>query len=573
MANNVEVVLSAQDASTVRAWMNAKNSIAAYEAALAQVDTAQQKNSKSAKEFDKTLAEGKRLTESLATAQEAHNARLERYRELLASGAINQQTFDRAVKTSTGVMNAKAGAIENTAQRMIGMVAGYASLTAAVDLYRKASEEAIKKAEEAADKQDELARRYRVQAGLTQLGGDEAKQSITRIAKETASTTEAAFDAATALTSTGFDAKEASGPALEATLKLIQAQQLKGKNVDAGSLAEAASQYLASQGKAKSGENLMQLAVAVQGMKDTPLKITDLADLAKEGATLKGKIAYEDQLANFAMLRETMGASEAATGMRNVALHLATAGGAKDKTQALKQIGLKPGDVDLVGESFDTALSRIQAGLQKVPESKRAAILKTLVESANIAAFDLLSNNQERVAELRKKGQDAGALEGDFQIGATGRNAAKRRLQAEAEIMDAEAGQGTQVENTRQAYQNVLREKGVGVFSRNLKGMQFNLLTSLGMSPESAVGWTAPTGDAFGGTQDYVRAVRNKVAQANDPEGFLKKELEEMRKATEALRDTAQALQPQQPPTVNVVSPVNPAPVGPVAAAGIGGQP
>lgn len=573
MANNVEVILSAQDASTVRAWMNAKNSILAYEAALAGVDTAQQKNTKSASAFDKTLAEGKRLTESLATSQEAHNARLDRYRELLAAGAINQQTFDRAVKSSIATLNAKGGAIESTAGRMIGLVAGYASLTAAVDLYRKASEEAMKKAEEAADKQDELARRYRVQAGLTELGGEEAKASITKIAKDTANTTEAAFDAATALTSTGFDAKESSGPALEATLKLIQAQQLRKKDVDAGGLAEAASQYLASQGKAKTGENLRQLAVAVQGMKDTPLKVTDLSALAKEGATLKGKIAYEDQLANFAMLRETKDAGEAATGMRNVALHFATAGGAKDKTQALKQIGLKPGDVDLVGESFDTALGRIQSGLQKVPESKRSTILKTLVETANISIYDLLANNQARVAELRKKGQDASALEEDFQIGATGRNAAKRRLQAETEIMDAEAGQGTQLENTRLAYQNVLREKGVGVFSRNLKGMQFNLLTSMGMDPESAVGWTAPTGDAFGGTKDYVRAVRNKVEQANNPEAFLKKELEEMRKATEALRDTAQALQQPPPPTVNVISPVSSAPVGPVAASQIGGQP
>lgn len=570
MANNVEVELSAQDASTVRAWMNAKNSIAAYEAALASVDNAQQKNAKSASTFDKQLAEGKRLTESLATIQEAHNARLDRYRELLASGAINQQTFDRAAKASAATLTAKGTAIENTANRMIGMVAGYASLTTAANIYRKASEEAIQKAEEAADKQDELARRYRVQAGLTQLGGEEAKKSITRIAQDTASTTEAAFDAATALTSTGFSATEASGPALEATLKLIQAQQLKGKNVDAGGLAEAASQYLASQGKEKTGANLRELAIAVQGMKDTPLKITDLADLAKEGATLKGKIGYEDQLANFAMLRETMGAGESATGMRNVALHLATAGGAKDKTTALKQIGLKPEDVDLVGESFDTALGRIQSGLQKVPESKRAAILKTLVESANIAAFELLSNNQDRVAELRKKGQDAGALEGDFQIGATGRNAAKRRLQAETEVMDADAGQGSQVENTRLAYQNVLREKGVGTLSRTLKLMQFDLLKSVGVAPDKAVEMTAPTRDDFGTNKDYAAAVRNKVAEANDPAAFRREELEQLKQSTAALKAIADKF---APPSVQITMPGNVAPASPVPAAAIGAKP
>ena len=58
MANNVEVILSAQDASVVRAWQNYKNNIAAVDAQLNKLDNTQRKNNASANQFNQAMQSG-----------------------------------------------------------------------------------------------------------------------------------------------------------------------------------------------------------------------------------------------------------------------------------------------------------------------------------------------------------------------------------------------------------------------------------------------------------------------------------------------------------------------------------
>jgi hypothetical protein len=429
MTNQVVFELNGKDAGLVRAWLNAKNSIAAYDSQLGKVDKTQQKNTQSAKQFDK--------------------------------------------------------AIGDQANRVIGLVSSYVSVASAIGIWRQAAEEAIQKTEEASKKQDELTRRYRLQAGLTSLQGAAAKQSIYKVAEQTASTSEQAFGGATALASTGFDAKEAQGPALKATLELIQAQQLAGKNVDAGQLAEAASKYLASQDKDKTGANLRELAIAIQGLKETPLKITDLEQLAKQGATLKGKIGYKEQLANFAMLLESMDAEKAGTGMREVALHLSTAGGAKDKTKALQSIGLKPGDVDPQQVGFEKSLVAIEEGLKKHPKVNRATFLKTLVEATNIAPFELMSHNQDKVKRYVAQEGDEAGFNAASSAGSSGRNAAERRQTVRLEQKRAEKDAlNAHYRRALEEYE-LSQDRNDAQIGLRLKG--FDTLTTFGMSPETAM--------------------------------------------------------------------------------------
>lgn len=424
-------------------------------------------------------------------------------------------------------------AIARVGNQIAGTAARYVSLTSAATAYLQIAEEVIRKSEQAASAKDENARRFRVQAGLDALGGEAARKKIVEAAIATASTSEDAFGAATALTSTGFDAESASGSGLRAVLNLIQAQQLKGKTVNADDLAESASKYLASQGLEKNGQNLQTLAVAIQGLKETPMKITDLAQLAKQGATLKGKIGMPEQIANFAMLLESMDAEKAGTSLREVALHMSTAGGAKDKTRALAQIGLKPEDVDLVGESFDEALGKIQGGLQTVPESKRATILKTLFEAANIASYQLLADNRDKVARYVQQEGDVAGFNADVAIGTSGRNAAARRQAVREQERMANLNKDGDLVWGAAAEQ--MRSDGISEFQIGVRKRGYDLARSMGFSPETAINTIVGSNVASTGSSN---AEVRKAIQANKqadlgPLGSAEDEIRKLREATE----------------------------------------
>lgn len=86
--------------------------------------------------------------------------------------------------------------------------------------------------------------------------------------------------------------------------------------------------------------------------------------LAKQGSALKqAGLSEEEQLASFGVLRKSFEAPDSGVALRNVSMHMATAGGATDKKAALKEIGLKPEDVDMVGESFLDALAKLSEGI------------------------------------------------------------------------------------------------------------------------------------------------------------------------------------------------------------------
>lgn len=60
--------------------------------------------------FNKKQEEGKTLTESLKTAQEKYNDEMIRYNDLLASGAISQETFERAASKAKETLDKSATA-------------------------------------------------------------------------------------------------------------------------------------------------------------------------------------------------------------------------------------------------------------------------------------------------------------------------------------------------------------------------------------------------------------------------------------------------------------------------------
>lgn len=89
------------------------------------------KSNKAAKEHNKLLEEGKRLTEQFLTPQEEFNNKVEKYSELLASGAIGQDTFDRAMQDAKESLQDALGAeSDKTNQMGTGLTGGVEGLAA-----------------------------------------------------------------------------------------------------------------------------------------------------------------------------------------------------------------------------------------------------------------------------------------------------------------------------------------------------------------------------------------------------------------------------------------------------------
>jgi tape measure domain-containing protein len=105
----------------------AKASAAAAEATKRQ----KEETARLADEQKRQADRAKQLTMSVATAQEAHNRRLAEYRQLLRSGAIDQETFRRAVEQSSKTMKDAGKSTNDTTAALKKLAAGYLSFQGA----------------------------------------------------------------------------------------------------------------------------------------------------------------------------------------------------------------------------------------------------------------------------------------------------------------------------------------------------------------------------------------------------------------------------------------------------------
>lgn len=86
----------------------------------------------SAREQAAAFAEGARITEQTATAEERRVAQLQRLDDLLAAGAISQETYSRAVEQASGSAAAAAAATAASERERARVIAEGASVTASV---------------------------------------------------------------------------------------------------------------------------------------------------------------------------------------------------------------------------------------------------------------------------------------------------------------------------------------------------------------------------------------------------------------------------------------------------------
>lgn len=151
-----------------------------------------------------------------------------------------------------------------------------------------------------------------------------------------------------------------------------------------------------------------QLFGMLQQFQDTPLALPDLARFASEMGVLTNmaQIDPATQIATFSSLLTQFDPGVASTQYRNFVMALKDA---SKRPGPLKQFGLKPEDVDFIGEDQETVIDRLAEGYLALAAKDKAAADKALIEifkKESAAGAEHLIRNRERIRESRARVAD-----------------------------------------------------------------------------------------------------------------------------------------------------------------------
>lgn len=436
MPEQVVFELNSKDASTVRAWQALKNNIGAVEAQLGRLDGAQAKNARSAKQWDAQI-EG--IIGSVAG---------------IATGWLSVQSVISAVGDET-------------------------------NRYRQAVVDAVRDSEEAFARLDKRKRRLQVTTGQGPLASEQMQRELFGVAQETATPARDVTEIALGLSSAGANEKDIVGGA-KSVSEFINAQAL-GDGANYEQLTDALTSMILGQGKDLTQQTIDSLTSQLQSpaVKATKFKVPDLQYWAKEAQGLKkyGGLQQEDIVALAAVTRNSVDPSTGANQVRELMKNLSIAGGKKDATKALSSMGLKPGDIDMVGEDWMTAFENLRKGLDKLPEDQRQVALTKIAEGANVGQFYGITDSMQQIKSV-KAGLGQSDLAKDAATFSQGPNAGAIRLQNEKEQQDAKFG--AYADLYRKALENTLNEDKAskGYITRRLD--QYDVAIKQGFDPETA---------------------------------------------------------------------------------------
>lgn len=285
----------------------------------------------------------------------------------------------------------------------------------------------IKGAADEVTELDTLARRLQIQAGLTDPQKKVQTQKIVEQSTIDGVLAEAGFAAATQLAGSGFQ-NAVDGGSLKIILDTIQASSFTGAPEE---LVSAFTETLNAYGLEKNNKNLEAIAVAAQSLfKQTDFQLVELADFAKNAAVFESaNIGLGQSMAAFTTLREVLPAAESGTGLRNFVNILQGGAATKESANALGQLGLKPDQVDFVGENLNDVIATINVATAQMDEAAKNVALLKVFGRENVASAKLLLANADRVKELETLQQNKTQFQTDLGVAAGGIQAERNRIQ------------------------------------------------------------------------------------------------------------------------------------------------
>lgn len=330
---------------------------------------------------------------------------------------------------------------ESSIGRWTSVAGGIGLATAAMHKLIAANRQVREEEASATFTLDEKFASFRVITEMGEKDFPEAQRQLFGIADKTAVPVGTAIDAARELASAGnWEGGVLKSGIAQEFLSTMRASGENGQNIDVGELAEKTTQAILAQDTGKEGseaagklnlQNLSQLVRATQALSlSHKIKFKDLGDLAAAApAMANAGIDMLTQVALMARMRDVQDAADAGTSLRNIFQRLQSTDVSDVKVAALAKMGLKPGDVDLVGESLETVLLRLRAGYNRLPEEQRAGVFKQLFEERGSQGFFALMSNPELIAQYRAESQEQGKFDEAFKTATEHRGADKTRLE------------------------------------------------------------------------------------------------------------------------------------------------
>lgn len=408
---------------------------------------------------------------------------------------------------------AAASGMEAEFSKIVGT---WTSITGAMNLARGALDQVIKAqqaynqlVENASVPVDTLKRKWANQTGASNQQMADDTKSILGIAVQRAVTPETAFATATQLASSGFSPEEASGASLDTILKLANATNFAGDGADVAGMAGAMINFLQATKQPATKEAIEEAAKAVHGLfQGTDLNAGQLSRYAPIGGAIYSQTGMGTE--QLGILSQFLDASPdvgvAGTAMKAAFSGLATAGGKTNKRAALAKLGLKPEDVDFVGEDILQIQERIVRGFESVPKNEANIAAATLFGQegllAKTAFFDraAMATTRERMAAISSGAQ----FERAHLMTEGGNEAAARREQAKSALSFAQQGYNSPT-TMNTALINEMNDRGYGAFNQAITSAWYNTMTMLpGMDAESALRATFAGGEKPGGITEAI---------------------------------------------------------------------
>ena len=288
---------------------------------------------------------------------------------------------------------------------MMSGVGSALALVAALQKVAQAQRDIVQTGADAVVEIDTLARKFQIQADLTDQERQVATKQTIEQASEAGVKADVGFETATALASTGF-----KDPINSGALKLaLEGQQGTSFTGSPEQYVESTAQALSAYGLDKTPEELHKMNVRLAGMfKETATKAVDLTDFSKNASVLERRMPIDTAMAGFGALREGGTAENASMGMRQVTLGMMAPD--REGVKAIEAMGLKKEQIDMIGESFTEALTTLKTAVDKLPREQQEPLLKKMFGDQAIANSFKLMNNIGRIQQLEGVQNDPAAL-------------------------------------------------------------------------------------------------------------------------------------------------------------------
>ncbi len=272
---------------------------------------------------------------------------------------------------------------------LVGVQSIYTGITAGIKDALDFQRQLVRESDEQGRKADRRTRSFAVNAGLNAEESKAAKASMDAVAIATGVSQDRLEPAASELAGSNFAAKDASGAALK---NIVHATGVTG----GGDIAETASAIgltLNAQGMDKTAENVQKVGqVAYALRKEGRTEMNSFKFLAPE-LSIAADQPFE-QNASLMGAFEDVGDSAKAAGAFG-SFHRRLRAPVKETLDSLAMAGIKPQEVDFVGEDTPKVIKRLSEAFKKVPEEKRGEFIKGLAGSDYLGQTDFLLKHPE----------------------------------------------------------------------------------------------------------------------------------------------------------------------------------